>query len=144
MLTVTIDQSEGISGADMPEQAVKKMRIYRLRHPISPQPPAVFRISIYWTTFHHHLGAWSRLISELYQFESMPVLEEAVTSWFHCSAKNTRKREKIIARNKGTFFKACSRSPRSISWTSELTVPTKKHSPRFLNVKGSFLPHFGS
>ena len=26
MLTVTIDQSEGISGTDMPEQAVKKMR----------------------------------------------------------------------------------------------------------------------
>ena len=25
-LTVTIDQSEGISGADIPEQAVKKMR----------------------------------------------------------------------------------------------------------------------
>ena len=26
MLTVSIDQSEGISGADIPEQAVKKMR----------------------------------------------------------------------------------------------------------------------
>ena len=26
MLTVTIDQSDGISGADIPEQAVKKMR----------------------------------------------------------------------------------------------------------------------
>ena len=26
MLTVTIDQSEGISGADIPEKAVKKMR----------------------------------------------------------------------------------------------------------------------
>ena len=26
MLTVTIDQSEGISGTDIPEQAVKKMR----------------------------------------------------------------------------------------------------------------------
>ena len=26
MLTVTIDQSEGISGANIPEQAVKKMR----------------------------------------------------------------------------------------------------------------------
>ena len=26
MFTVTIDQSEGISGADIPEQAVKKMR----------------------------------------------------------------------------------------------------------------------
>ena len=26
MLTVTIDQSEGISGADIPEQAFKKMR----------------------------------------------------------------------------------------------------------------------
>ena len=32
MLTVTIDQSEGISGADIPEQAVKK-NAYRLRRP---------------------------------------------------------------------------------------------------------------
>ena len=80
----------------------------------------------------------------LYQFGSMQVLEEAVTSWFHCSATNTQKWEKIIARNEGAIFKACSRSPRSISGTPELAVPTKKPSPCFLNVKGSFLPHFGS
>ena len=41
MLTVTIDQSEGISGADIPEQAVKK-NAYRLRRPVSPKPPRVF------------------------------------------------------------------------------------------------------
>ena len=46
MLTVTIDRSEGISGADIPEQAVKK-NAYRLRLPVSPQPPRVFRISFY-------------------------------------------------------------------------------------------------
>ena len=34
MLTVTIDQSEGISGADIPEQAVKKMRIQYSIHTI--------------------------------------------------------------------------------------------------------------
>ena len=44
MLTVTIDQSEGISGADIPEQAVKK-NAYRLLRPVSPQPSRVFRIS---------------------------------------------------------------------------------------------------
>ena len=26
-----------------------------------PQPPRVFRISFYWTTFYHYLGAWNRL-----------------------------------------------------------------------------------
>ena len=41
MLTVTIDQSEGISGDDIPEQAVKK-NVYRLRRPVSPQTPRVF------------------------------------------------------------------------------------------------------
>ena len=34
MLTVTIDQSEGISGADIQEQAVKK-NAYRLGRPVS-------------------------------------------------------------------------------------------------------------
>ena len=33
----------------------------RLRRPVFPQPSRVFRISYYWTTFHHHLGAWNRL-----------------------------------------------------------------------------------
>ena len=33
-----------------------------LRRPVFPQPPRVFRISFYWTTFHHHLGAWNRLM----------------------------------------------------------------------------------
>ena len=60
MLTVTIDQWEGISGADIQEQAVKK-NAYRLRRPVTPQPPRVFRISFYWTTFHHYLEAWNRL-----------------------------------------------------------------------------------
>jgi len=26
-------------------------------------PPRVFRVSYYWTTFHHHLGAWNRLLA---------------------------------------------------------------------------------
>ena len=64
MLSVTIDQSEGISGADIPEQAVKK-NAYRLRRPVSPQPPRVFRISFYWTTFHYHLGAENRLLGAM-------------------------------------------------------------------------------
>ena len=45
MLTVTIDQSEGISGADIPEQAVKKMR--RGSDSLSLPSPRVFRISFY-------------------------------------------------------------------------------------------------
>ena len=80
----------------------------------------------------------------LHQFGSMPVLEEAMTSWFHCSAKNTQKWEKIIAKNKGAFLKACSRSTRSISGTSELAVLMKKPFPCFLNIKSSFVPHYGS
>ena len=79
-----------------------------------------------------------------WQFGSMPALEEAMTSWFHCSAKNTPKWEKIIAKNKGAFFKACSRSTRSISGTSELAVLKKKPFPCFLNVKSSFVPPYGS
>ena len=35
----------------------------------------------------------------------MPVLEEAMTSSSYCSAKNTQKWEKIIAKNKGAFSK---------------------------------------
>ena len=38
MLTVTIDQSEGISGADIPEQAVKKRRTGSAA-PSLPSPP---------------------------------------------------------------------------------------------------------
>ena len=41
MLTVTIDQSEGISGADIPEQAVKKMRTGSAA-PSLPSPRAFF------------------------------------------------------------------------------------------------------
>ena len=41
MLTVTIDQSEGISGADVKEQAVKKMRTGSAALSL-PSPRAVF------------------------------------------------------------------------------------------------------
>ena len=41
MLTVTIDQSEGISEADIPEQAAKKMRTGSAA-PSLPSPPACF------------------------------------------------------------------------------------------------------
>ena len=61
MLTFTIDQSEGISGADIPEQAAKKMRTGSAA-PSLPSSREFF--SYFWTTFHfhHHLGAWNRLI----------------------------------------------------------------------------------
>ena len=35
--------------------------------PVFPQPPRVFRISFYWTTFHHYLGAWNRLATSLFK-----------------------------------------------------------------------------
>ena len=41
MLTVVIDQSEGISGADIPQQAVKKMRTGSAA-PSLPSPCAFF------------------------------------------------------------------------------------------------------
>ena len=78
------------------------------------------------------------------QFGSMPVLEEAVTSWSHCSARNTQKMGKNNRKKHGAFFKAWCRTSRSIPGTSEVAVPTKKPSPCFLNVKGSFAPHFSS
>ena len=56
MLTVTIDQSEGISGADIPEQAIKKKSTGAAALSL-PSPCAFSRISYYWTTFPHHLGA---------------------------------------------------------------------------------------
>jgi len=45
MLTVTIDQSEGISGADIKEQAVKKMRTGSAALSL-PSPRAFFAIFI--------------------------------------------------------------------------------------------------
>ena len=52
------------------ETSKAKIRRARIRRPVSPQPSRVFRISYYWTTFHHHLGAWNRLeISRLLVFQ---------------------------------------------------------------------------
>ena len=45
MLTVTIDQSEGISGADIPEQAVKKMRTGSAALSLPCLSPALARFS---------------------------------------------------------------------------------------------------
>ena len=47
MLTVTIDQSEGISGADIPEQAVKKMRTGSAALSLS-SPRAFFALNSYY------------------------------------------------------------------------------------------------
>ena len=60
MWTVTIDQSEGISGADIPEQAIKLC--LQAPPPCLSPAPARFSHSYYRTTFHHHLGAWNRLL----------------------------------------------------------------------------------
>ena len=48
--------------------------------------------------------------------------------------KNNRQKQ-------GSFFKACSRSTRSISGTSEVAVLMKKPFPCFLNVKSAVLCH---
>ena len=63
MLTVTIDQSHAIRGCIRSWYTGRGRwkYAYWLRRPVSPQPPRVFRISFYWTTFHHYLGAWNRL-----------------------------------------------------------------------------------
>ena len=55
MLTVTIDQSEGISEADIPEQAVKKMPTGSAA--LSLPSPARFSHFLLLNEFHHHLGA---------------------------------------------------------------------------------------
>ena len=62
-LTVTIDQSEGMSGADIPEQAVKKTRTGSAALSL-PSPPR-FSHFFFWTTFHYHLGAWNRLLGAM-------------------------------------------------------------------------------
>ena len=55
--------------------AVRRLRIH---HPVSPQPPRVFRIfltPLYWTTFYHYLGAWNRL--SLQQLRSLNFLQRS-------------------------------------------------------------------
>ena len=52
MLTVTIDQSEGISGADIPEQAVKKMRTGSAALSLpSPRAFFAFLFTVYRCTY---------------------------------------------------------------------------------------------
>ena len=84
MLTVTIDQSEGISGADIPEQAVKKMRTGSTALSLSS------RLSYYWTTFHHHLGAWNRLRLATPLRSTTPTLFEKWYGFFYIPQEQTR------------------------------------------------------
>ena len=60
MSAVKTDQSEGIPGAGIPEQAVKKC----LQAPppcLSPAPSLFFRALFLNSRFPHYLGAWNRL-----------------------------------------------------------------------------------
>ena len=59
MLTVTIDQSEGISVADIQEQAVKKMCTGSAALSL-PSPRAFFGL-LFTERHYHYLGAWNRL-----------------------------------------------------------------------------------
>ena len=76
MLTVTIDQSEGISGADIPEQAVKKMRTGSAALSL-PSPRAFFafliseRLSTTISEPGTGYGEWDRVI-----------LSKKLTCWF--------------------------------------------------------------
>ena len=41
---------------------VREIACARLSHcPVFPKPARFFRISLYWTTFHHYVRAWDRL-----------------------------------------------------------------------------------
>ena len=58
MLTVTIDQSEGISGADIPEQAVKKKRTGSAALSL-PSPRAFFALI---TNLYIHLSITTEML----------------------------------------------------------------------------------
>ena len=62
MLAAETDQSEGIPGAGIPEQAVKKMLTGSAALSL-PSPFAFFRaLSLFLNSrFPHYLGAWNRL-----------------------------------------------------------------------------------
>jgi len=61
MSAVKTDQSEGIPGAGIPGQAVKK-NAYRLRRLVAPQPLRFFFGALFLNSrFPHYLGAWNRL-----------------------------------------------------------------------------------
>ena len=82
MLTVTIDQSEGISGADIPEQAVKKMRTGSAALSL-PSPSAFFAfliterlsttISEPGTGYIRHVSMSSVSPATTYIFKSLPM-----------------------------------------------------------------------
>ena len=61
MSAVKTDQSEGIPGAGIPEQAVKKMLTGSAALSL-PSPFAFFRALFLNSRFPHYLGAWNRLI----------------------------------------------------------------------------------
>ena len=64
MSAVKTDQSEGIPGAGIPEQAVKKMLTGSAALSL-PSPFAFFRAFFLNSRFPHYLGAWNRLIIPL-------------------------------------------------------------------------------
>ena len=60
MSAVKTDQSEGIPGAGIPEQAVKKVLTGSTALSLS-SPFAFFRALFLNSRFPHYLGAWNRL-----------------------------------------------------------------------------------
>ena len=60
MLAVKTDHSEGITGAGIPEQPVKKMLTGSAALSL-PGPFAFFRSLFLNSRFPHYLGAWNRL-----------------------------------------------------------------------------------
>ena len=64
MSAVKTDQSEGIPGAGIPEQAVKKMLTGSAALSL-PSPLALFRALFLNSCFPHYLGAWNRLVKNM-------------------------------------------------------------------------------
>ena len=62
MSAVKTDQSEGIPGAGIPGQAVKKMLTGSAALSL-PSPFAFFRAFFLNSRFPHYLGAWNRLVT---------------------------------------------------------------------------------
>ena len=81
MSAVKTDQSEGIPGAGIPEQAVKKMPTGSAALSL-PSPFTCFRALFLNSHFPHYLGAWNRLIqATLLESENYVIIEIMLGLW---------------------------------------------------------------
>ena len=98
MLTVTIDQSEGISGADIPEQAVKKMRTGSAALSL-PSPRAFFAFlfteRLFTTTSEPGTGYYQTNVLSCLQIQQNLIQ----SLWLKRIERNEKRKDKQIVIN---------------------------------------------